>query len=60
MNYSLNYNVNTMHQIGYDVRLYFVIKNIDMKINKQTVRLLVKKIQYSLSLSTIKSLHRNT
>lgn len=51
MNYSLNYNVNTMHQIGYDVRFYFVIKNIDMKINKQTVRLLVKKIQYSLSLS---------
>lgn len=44
MNYSLNYNVNTMHQIGYDVRFYFVIKNIDMKINKQTVRLLVKKI----------------
>lgn len=50
MNYSLNYNVNTTHQIGYDVRFYFVIKNIDMKINKQTVRLLVKKIQYSLSL----------
>lgn len=40
-----------MHQIGYDVRFYFVLKNIDIKINKQTVRLLVKKIQYSLSLS---------
>lgn len=40
-----------MHRIGYDVRFYFVIKNIDMKINKQTVRLLVKKIQYPLSLS---------
>lgn len=50
-----------MHQIGYDVRFYFVMENIDMNINNQTVRLLVKKNSIlSLSLFPIKCLHRNT